>query len=110
MRKVACYIDGFNLYHAIDDLRKPHLKWLNLWTLAESFVRPGEALVKVAYFSAFATWLPNQYARHRIYVDELKRAGVECHMARFNERTVRCRNCRAEWKSRRKKKPMCILR
>src|SRR5829696_9188995 len=40
MSKVACYIDGFNLYHSIDELRKPHLKWVNLWALAESFVRP----------------------------------------------------------------------
>ena len=35
-KRVACYVDGFNLYHAIDDLRKPHLKWVNLWALAES--------------------------------------------------------------------------
>lgn len=103
MSKVACYIDGFNLYHAIHDLRRPHLKWVNLWGLANSFVRPGETLIKVAYFSAYATWLPAQYARHRLYVDELRGVGVECHMARFNERTVRCRGCRAEWKSREEK-------
>jgi uncharacterized LabA/DUF88 family protein len=103
MRNVACYIDGFNLYHSIDDLRKPYLKWVNLWALAESFVRPGENLVKVAYFSAYATWLPAQYARHRTYVNELKGVGVECHMARFNERTMRCRGCKAEWISREEK-------
>src|SRR3982074_3515866 len=26
--RVACYVDGFNLYHAIDDLQKSHLKCL----------------------------------------------------------------------------------
>jgi hypothetical protein len=103
MRNVACYIDGFNLYHSIDDLKKPHLKWVNLWALAASFVRPGETLVKVAYFSAYATWLPAQYARHRVYIDELKQVGVECHMARFNERTMTCRKCNAQWKSREEK-------
>lgn len=103
MSNVACYIDGFNLYHSIDDLREPHLKWVNLWALANSFVRPAEKLVKVAYFSAYATWLPAQYARHRAYVTELKAVGVECHMARFNERTIRCRGCRAEWTSREEK-------
>jgi hypothetical protein len=30
MRRVIVHIDGFNLYHAIDDLRKPWLKWLDL--------------------------------------------------------------------------------
>ncbi|MGO8916054.1 MAG: NYN domain-containing protein [Stellaceae bacterium] len=101
--KVACYVDGFNLYHSIDDLRKPYLKWLNIMSLAQSLCRPGEELVKVAYFSAYATWLPPQYARHRLYVTELMAAGVECHMAQFNVRTVSCRSCRATWKSREEK-------
>jgi len=38
--RVACLIDGFNLYHAIDDLRDDtdqrmdYLMWLDLWSLA----------------------------------------------------------------------------
>ncbi len=28
MTRIIAYIDGFNLYHAIDSLGKPHLKWL----------------------------------------------------------------------------------
>jgi hypothetical protein len=69
--RVACYIDGFNLYHAIRDLQKPHLKWLDLRALAQSLCRGGEDLVKVAYFSAYATWLPGPYSRHRQYVAAL---------------------------------------
>lgn len=101
--KVACYVDGFNLYHAVNDLNKPHLKWLNLWQLAESLCRPGEVLVKVAYFSAYATWLPAQYARHRKFVAALKHVGVECHMARFSERPASCRGCGRRWKEREEK-------
>jgi hypothetical protein len=37
-RRVACYIDVFYLYHAIDDLRKPHLKWLHF--CARGFIAP----------------------------------------------------------------------
>lgn len=29
-RRFIAYVDGFNLYHAIDDLRRPELKWLDL--------------------------------------------------------------------------------
>jgi uncharacterized LabA/DUF88 family protein len=103
MTDVVCYVDGFNLYHAINDLRKPHLKWLNLMSLAQSICRPGEQLVKVAYFSAYATWLPASYARHRAYISELKGVGVECHMAKFNTRTVSCRDCTSSWQSREEK-------
>jgi hypothetical protein len=46
--RVACYLDGFNLYHAIDDLQKPHLKWVDLEALAQSICRGDETLVKVA--------------------------------------------------------------
>lgn len=97
MRRVACYVDGFNLYHAIDDLRKPHLKWLDIAALARSICRPDETLVKTAYFSAYATWMPGPYARHRTYVAALRACGVDCHMARFNEKTAQCRSCGNEW-------------
>jgi uncharacterized LabA/DUF88 family protein len=98
MSRVACYVDGFNLYHAIADLNKPHLKWVDLWALAESLCRDKENLVKVAYFSAYATWLPPQFARHREYVAALKHVGVECHMARFSEQKTQCKACGAKYK------------
>jgi uncharacterized LabA/DUF88 family protein len=103
MRKVACYVDGFNLYHAIDDLQKPYLKWLDLFALATSLCRPGEEIVRVSYFSAYATWLPDRYARHREFVAALRATGVTCHIARFSTKTVRCHGCKATWKSREEK-------
>jgi uncharacterized LabA/DUF88 family protein len=96
--RVACYVDGFNLYHSIADLQKPHLKWLDLRALAESLFRKDETLVKVAYFSAYATWMPARYARHRQYVIALKSLGVECHMARFSEQHAECKVCGAKYK------------
>ena len=103
MIRVACYIDGFNLYHAVDDLKKPHLKWVNLYALAQSFCRKDEHLVKVTYFSAYATWMPDRYARHRQFVAALEASGVVCHMARFTEKVMQCKTCGARWKSREEK-------
>lgn len=101
--RVACYIDGFNLYHAINDLAKPHLKWVDLKALADSLCRNNETLVKVAYFSAYATWLPGPYARHRKYIAALRHLGVECHIARFSEKTASCLKCKAVWKQHEEK-------
>jgi hypothetical protein len=101
--RVACYIDGFNLYHAIDDLRKPHLKWVDVCALARSLCRAGEELVKVAYFSAYATWRPDKYARHRQYVAAIQNFGAECHIARFNEKTAKCFKCGASWRQHEEK-------
>ena len=46
--RAAFYVDGFNLYHPINDLGKPYLKWLDLWALGEHLI-PGrsEGVVKV---------------------------------------------------------------
>lgn len=59
--------------------------------------------MKVAYFSAYATWLPDKYARHRAYVAALRHVGVECHMARFSEKTARCKACGVSWKQHEEK-------
>lgn len=101
--RVACYVDGFNLYHAIADLGRPHLKWLDISALAKSLCRDGETLVKVAYFSAYATWKPGPYARHREYVAALVHSGVHCHIARFSEKMASCLNCGSQWKQHEEK-------
>lgn len=97
MRRVIVYIDGFNLYHSIDDLKQPHLKWLDIRALAESLLRKGENLKAVKYFSAFATWMPDRFARHRAYTDALMARGVIVHMAQFKEKPRRCHSCGARW-------------
>lgn len=86
-----CYVDGFNLYHAIDELKTPHLKWLDLWVLAQSFLRPDEKLRGVVYFTAVADWNPDKARRHRKYISALRARGVEVVESRFQRVTKPCR-------------------
>lgn len=87
-------MDGFNLYHAIDDLGPDHLKWVNLWTLAERFARPPQAtLERVYYYSAYATWMPDSHRRHRAYVAALIASGVTPVLGRFKNKTILCKLC-----------------
>ena len=57
-KRVAVYVDGFNLYHAIDDWAKKQtpedhtLKWLDIRALAKNLCLSEEKLVSVRYFSA----------------------------------------------------------
>jgi hypothetical protein len=88
MARALTYFDGFNLYHAIDELGRPALKWVNLWTLSGLLIRPGETLVGVKYFSAYATWLPGPFSRHRSYVAALRHFGVETVMGHFKKSRV----------------------
>lgn len=94
---LIAYIDGFNLYHAIDDLNRPDLKWLDLQALCVSLARPHETLVEVNYFSAYATWLPEQHKRHIEYVKALEHVGVKCIMGHFKVKPVNCKKCGKGW-------------
>lgn len=92
-RRVSVYVDGFNLYHALDDLGENHLKWLDLRALSETLVRKNEAVNAVKYFSAYATWMHASYRRHQRYVAALQAQGVQFIEGRFKEKPMRCRDC-----------------
>jgi uncharacterized LabA/DUF88 family protein len=95
--RVVAFVDGFNLYHAIDELRTAHLKWLDLWKLCQRFARENFQLQSVLYFSAFATWRPDAYKRHRAYVAALEHHRVEPIMGHFKQKDRRCHQCGARW-------------
>lgn len=81
--KVACYIDGFNLYHAIDAFKDQTLKWTDLRKLASSYLREGETLEKVVFFTALNTWDKSKRQRHLNYVNALEATGVQVILSRF---------------------------
>ena len=97
MRSAIVYIDGFNLYHAIDALREPELKWLDLRALAESILRKDEVLREVKYFTAFATWRPDSFTKHRAYVSALEARGVHVILGQFKEKPRHCASCKYRW-------------
>lgn len=103
-KRVVAFIDGFNLYHSLKDLREPHLKWLDLWALCKRFISTqSERLEAVYYFSAYATWLPDEYKRHRVYIAALQAAGVRPVMGKFKEKDRYCSHCKSKWKGHEEK-------
>jgi uncharacterized LabA/DUF88 family protein len=91
MKRVRVYIDGFNIYHAIDALQKPHLKWLNHRRLAESFLRRGEQLDEVNFFTAVLRWDAAKQRRHVNYLKALRAVDVRIHESRFTKVDRKCR-------------------
>ena len=102
-RRVSVYIDGFNLYHALDDLGENHLKWLDLWAVSETLVRKNEVVTAVKYFSAYATWMQSSYRRHQRYVAALQSRGVEFIEGRFKEKPMQCKSCGVRYKAHEEK-------
>jgi uncharacterized LabA/DUF88 family protein len=106
--RAALYVDGFNLYHALDDLRDHRLKWLSLHALGQTIIRrKTETLDKVVYFSAYAHFRsvrdPSVVARHRDYIAALQSTGVEIVLGNFKRKPRVCLNCHARWDSHEEK-------
>ncbi|MDP8996532.1 MAG: NYN domain-containing protein [Pseudomonadota bacterium] len=109
--RVAVYFDGFNLYHAISDLKAPYLKWVNLQRLSQLLImKNSQELVKVAYFSAKATFFQNtphesKIRRHEAYIRALEAKGVECHLGNFAKRDLfyNGKGYKAKWQRREEK-------
>ncbi len=56
MSRIKVFIDGFNVYHALEHDAKYHkYKWLDYSKLASLFVRRQDQIVDVLYFTALAT-------------------------------------------------------
>lgn len=103
LKRVACFVDGFNLYHAIADLSKAgkqrhYLKWLDLRKLTQAFIRPTtETVADIHYFSAYATWLPDAHLRHKQYVAALESVKVTVKPGQFKQKNRSCKQCGANW-------------
>lgn len=81
-----------------------HQQWLNLWALCEVFAPKSHFEIKaVKYFSAYATWRPDAYRRHRHYVKALESVGVTPVMGQFKEKSRECFNCNSRWQTHEEK-------
>jgi hypothetical protein len=102
--RVALYVDGFNLYHAIENLKQPHLKWLNLWALGSRLCPPRtHRLVRAYYVTAKKNGESEKNERHQQYLNALRTVGVDYELGNFINDEVECRACTHRWNAPREK-------
>ena len=95
MRKIISFVDGFNLYHSLDENPPLHkYKWLNLRALSEQFLTASETLVDVYYFTAYFTWRSASYNRHKIYVKALQSENINVVFGKFSKKSIYCDKCK----------------
>ncbi len=92
------------MYHALKDLQQPHLKWLDLQQLFRRLTRTkSQVIVQILFFSAYPTWKPDSYRRHRMYIKALSSQGVTPVMGQFKNKPKKCLKCNSEWTSHEEK-------
>lgn len=104
-KRAAVYIDGFNLYHAIEHLSDKALRWLSLADLARMIIRRRtEEIANIVYFTAVASHPgPATQQRQLTYISALRATGIDVVLGRFKQREQHCRNCNARWRSHEEK-------
>lgn len=118
MLRAGFYIDGFNMYGAINDLARreakqlrpsaQHLKWLSYRALAEWMVQhpykitplnghSGFSEKMCVQFVNFYTAIPpmheSRIRRHQRFIDACDAEGVHVHMGTFKPNTRICETC-----------------
>ncbi len=104
MNRVAFLVDGFNLYHSLQDASRDlggaTTKWLNLRALLTSHLHHiggKSSLTDIYYFTALAGYRdarkPGHTQRHRDYMDCLRSTGVRIVLGRFKYKAVYCARC-----------------
>lgn len=92
--RTIVYIDGFNLYFGLREKNWRRYYWLDLETLAQSFLKPGQSLESVKYFTAKISDPISKARRQVSYIEALQAAtGVEIFFGRYQRKPRRCRKC-----------------
>ncbi|WGK69439.1 NYN domain-containing protein [Candidatus Haliotispira prima] len=95
-QKVAVYIDGFNLYYGIKSLNKARLKWLDVYLLAQNFMKPNMHLTSVNYFTSRIKGTKKEaILRQQVYLAALKVHSPELFIeyGKFLSKDIKCPHC-----------------
>jgi uncharacterized LabA/DUF88 family protein len=94
MNRVSFFIDGFNVFHALDcDKSYYKYKWLDYSALARCFIKSTDTITDIFYFTAYAEWNPDKQARHKLLVRALTMRGVKTVFGKFKRKEKECRLC-----------------
>ena len=106
MNRVIYFIDGFNLYHAIDDqirLCKNYqfkkYKWLDLFKLASLFVTSKDHIERIYYFTALTLWNREKVKRHQTYIRVLESKDIKIIYGEFRHRDRYCPLCKKTYRT-----------
>ena len=102
-RRVAVYIDGFNLYYGIRSKGWRRYYWLDLRRLAENLLRSGQELVMVRYFTTRISPEPHdpgKAVRQNTFIEALETLpDLYIHYGKYMPKHHTCLSCGTAWKT-----------
>lgn len=71
IERVAWFVDGFNLYYSLKELKNGKYLWLDLTKLADNFIRPYQSNLVMRYYTASAQMRAESALRQSFYLEAL---------------------------------------
>lgn len=100
MKRVIFFIDGFNIYHAINNKRLAKYKWLDYSKLANNLISQNvQKVTDIYFFTALAHWNKNKVRRHSVYINALKKYNIKIIKGKFRKKDKYCRHCKKTTKT-----------
>lgn len=100
MNRIIVFVDGFNLYHALDGNPRYHkYKWLDLAKLAHCYVTQKDNIEGIYYFTALATWSPEKMKRHKLLIKALELNNIDIVYGEFRRRDKFCHLCKRTYQT-----------
>lgn len=94
-KRVALFVDGFNIYHALNKHHYKKYKWLNIYSLGESLLSQNVLELKSVYlFTALTHWNHKKVVKHRTYLNALEHYSVKVVKGTFRKKDKYCPLCK----------------
>lgn len=104
MSRFAFFIDGFNVYHSLQDNKNFHkYKWLNYYKLCSLFIKKTDTIEEIFYFTALAHWDVIKKQKHQLLIKVLEANNVKTIYGEFKRKDKFCHLCNKKFRSREEK-------
>jgi len=95
MQRISFYIDGFNVYHKINEYQEITgicYKWLNYKSLLESLLKPDQIIQRIYFFTAISQFKgPESVVRHNKYITAHENLRIKIIVGKFIRTKLECR-------------------
>lgn len=96
--RVVAYVDGFNLYFGMRQLRLQQFYWLNVPKAIERLLEREERLIATKYFTSRVSGPPDKVQRQSEYLEALETVpNLSMIFGMYNTQTRKCSACQSEW-------------
>ena len=93
-QKVIVYIDGFNFYYGLKrNHRWRRYYWLDIVKFFEMFMKPGQELVSLKYFSAKPDNIDKALRQNAFFQANKENPKFHLILGKYLRKSIRCYNC-----------------